>query len=220
MNSNNFDNSVFIVVSLFLLTIISIMLSIQLIAWLIIHLKTNKMNFPTKSYQTLLEQEQYDGTIKKVKFITKFNNYNKKTNCLKLKVNDFEEKTLWNFYQNLINVLLVKWKKNNKKTHITLITSTLIFYLSIIMTITCTLIYYINLGQGTINNLNVTLLSIFSFVILMILIFSWLIWTMSYEKVRKEIIELANTFEEPKLSKAVKIISAYKTLVPGSELLF
>lgn len=216
---NSSTDSVFIIVSLFLLAIIALMLVAQLIMWLTFTNK--KIKVPSdKSYQTLLAKEQYNGTIKKVKFVAKFNKYDKKNNVLKLKSRDFEEKTIWNFYQNLISISLVRWKKANQNTSIILITSTLTFYLSAIITIICALTYYINLWQGTINTINTTVLSILSFVVLLILVLSWLIWTMTYEKIRKEIIELASTFEDPTLIKAIKIISGYKTLFPSSELLF
>ncbi|MBE4704075.1 hypothetical protein [Spiroplasma platyhelix] len=220
MNSDS--NSIFIIVSLFLLAVVGLMLVIQLIIWATITfgLKKSKVSkSANKSYQILLKKEQYDGSIKKVKLTSKFNNYDKKTNCLKLKVNDFEEKTIWNCYQNLISVLMVRWKKANHKTHLTLIASTLIFYLSVVMTLVCTLIYYINLEHGTLDTINTTLLSIFSFITLMTIVLSWLVWTMTYEKVRKELIELTDTLEIPNLTKAIKKISAYKTLFPSSELL-
>jgi len=43
---------------------------------------------------------------------------------------------------------------------------------------------------------------------------------MSYEKLRKEVIQLTKTFDNQNLLKNVKRISGYKTLFPGSELLF
>lgn len=221
MNSNNFDDSIFITINLFLLALISLMLLIELIIWIttIFISKSKKINIPEKSYQILLKQEKDKITIKKTNLVFKFNNYNKKNNCLKLKIRDFEEKTLWNHYQNLISILLIKWKKTNKKINITLIVSTLLFYLSAITAITCALIYYINLSNKTLNNINITALSILSFITMIVLVLSWLIWTMNYEKLRKELIELSSKFENPKLLKIIKIISGYKTLFPGSELL-
>lgn len=220
----NVDNSVFIIINLFLLAVVAVMSIVQLITWISVNITSKKgkltFNISEKSYQILLKQEQYDGTIKKVKLTTKFNNYKIKDNVLNLKTNDFEEKTIWNCYQNLISVLMLKWKKTNRKTHIILISSTLVFYLSVIMTLICTLVYYINLGQDTLTTINTTLLNIFSFITLMIIVLSWLVWTMTYEKVRKEIIELANKLQDDNLTKAVKKISAYKTLFPSSELLF
>lgn len=220
MNPNNIDDRVFMLVSLFLLAIIFLMSLIQFIAWLIVTFVFKKQKTNKKFYQALLEQEQLDDIeIKKVKLVIKFNNFNKNKNYLKLKTNDFEEKSLWNIYQNLISILLIKWKKTNKKINIILISSTLIFYISVSLAITFALIYYINLWQNTINTLNTTLLSILSFANLIILVLSWLIWTMTYERVRKELIELAATLKNPTILKVIKWISSYKTLFPGSELL-
>lgn len=214
------DDSTLIIVSLFLLAVVAGLLIVQLIIWLSIKFKNQKnISSNKKSYQILLKKEHYDGSVKKVKFTSKFSNYHQRKNCLKLKASDFEEKTLWNCYNNLVSVLMIRWKKTNRKTHRTLIISTLVFYLSVIMTLTCTLIYYINLAQGTIATINTTLLSIFSFLTLMTIVVSWLVWTMTYEKVRKELIELVETLESPNLTKAIKRISAYKTLFPSSELL-
>lgn len=209
----NSTDSVFIIVSLFLLSVVGAMLVGQLVIWVIFKFKKNNISLSNKSYQILLAQEKYEGSIKQVRITSKFNNYRQKTNCLKLKANDFEEKTIWNCYNNLISVLMLKWKKNNRKTYLTLIISTLVFYLSVIMTLTCSLIYYV-------AAIDTTLLSIFSFITLVIIVLSWLIWTMTYEKVRKDLIELTSTLENPKLTKAIKRISAYKTLFPSSELLF
>lgn len=218
MNPNNTNNNAFIIVSLFLLAVVAFLLLAQLIVWIIVS-STKKIKLPIKSYQTLLNKEDYQGTTKKVRIVFKFNNYNKKQDCLKLQTNDFEEKTLWNLYHNLISVLVVRWKKTNQKTSIILSTSTIVFYLSAIATIIFALIYYINLGQGTIDAINITLLSILSFINLVILVLSWLIWTMNYEKVRKEIIALASNLDNPKLLKAISRISGFKTLFPSSELL-
>ncbi len=222
MTTNSENDKVFIIVSLFLLAVIVTMLVIQLIIWtiIVINTKKTKIKLTNKTYETLLINQDYqDVIVKKVKLTVKFANYQKKNNCLKLSKRNFEEKTIWNVYQNLINILLIKWKKAKRKTNIILIISTLIFYLSAIFTITLTLIYYINLAQGTINQINTNIISILSFIVLIFLIFSWLLWTMSYEKLRKEIIELAKSFDDQNLLKIVKRISNYKTLFPGSELL-
>lgn len=223
MKTSSENDKVFIIVSLFLLIVITMMLIIQLIIWIItlINAKKTKIKLTNKTYKTLLTNQGYqDIVVKKVKISIKFANYQKKNNCLKLSKRNFEEKTVWNVYQNLINISLIKWKKNKRKTNIILITSTLIFYLSSIITITLTLIYYINLLQGTINQINTNIISILSFIVLIFLVLSWLLWTMSYEKLRKEIIELTKTFDNQNLLKTVKRISGYKTLFPGSELLF
>lgn len=222
--SANFENDkVFIIVSLFLLAVIAVMLVIQLIVWtiIVINTKKTKSKLTNKTYETLLVNQGYQDTIvKKVKISVKFANYQKKNNYLKLSKRNFEEKTIWNVYQNLINILLIKWKKTKRKTNIILIISTLIFYLSTIITITLALIYYINLEQGTINQIDTNVISILSFIVLVFLVLSWLLWTMSYEKLRKEVIKLAKTFDDENLLKIVKRISGYKTLFPGSELLF
>lgn len=223
MSINSENDKVFLIVTLFLLAVIAVLVIIQLIVWtiIVINAKKTKIKIRNKTYETLLIKQNYqDVIIKKTKLTIKFANYQKKNNCLKLSKRNFEEKTIWNVYQNLINILLIKWKKANRKTNIILITSTLIFYLSTILTITLSLIYYINLAQGTIKQINTNVISILSFIVLVFLILSWLLWTMSYEKLRKEIIELTKSFDNQNLLKAVRIISGYKTLFPGSELLF
>lgn len=221
MSTNSENDKVFIIVSLFLLSVIATMLILQLIIWLFIISKKTKIKLANKTYETLLINQDYqDVTIKKVKLAVKFANYQKKNNCLKLSKRNFEEKTIWNIYQNLTNIILIKWKKAKRKTNITLITSTLMFYLSAIITIILALVYYINSAQGTINQINTNLISILSFIVLVFLVLSWLIWTMSYEKLRKEIIALTKTLDNQNLLKKIKRISGYKTLFPGSELLF
>lgn len=223
MTTNSENDNVFIIVSLFLLAVISVMLIIQLIVWsiIVITAKKTKIKLTNKTYETLLISQDYqDVKVKKVKLAVKFANYHKQNNCLKLSNRNFEEKTTWNIYQNLVNILLIKWKKTNRKTNIILILSTLIFYLSVIATITLSLIYYINLAQKTINQIDTNVISILSFIVLIFLVLSWLLWTMSYEKLRKEVIQLTKTFDNQNLLKMVKRISGYKTLFPGSELLF
>ncbi|MDQ7983223.1 MAG: hypothetical protein REH79_03365 [Spiroplasma sp.] len=218
-------DNIFIIVSLFLLTVIAVMAIIQLIIWAITigRAKKSKVKLTTKSYQTLLANQEVQDMpvkVKQVKTTIKFANYNQKKNCLKLSKRNFEEKTVWNIYQNLINIVLIKWKQGNRKTNITLIVSTIIFYLSAFGTIVVTLIYYFYCTTGKINQIDINILSILSFIILFFLVLSWLLWTMTYEKLRKDVIDLAKTLNNQNLVKIVRRISGYKTLFPSSELLF
>lgn len=219
MDKDLANGRIFIIIGLFLLGVALILWLAQVLYWVIVKIKNHKKPKKNQYYQDLLAKHQYHCQVKKVKFVVNFFNYNSKNDCLKLNNNDYIEKTNWNLYRNLLHILLIKWKKDKKKTALSIILTIISFYLSAILIITCALIYLVNWKTGNLNNLNTQVLSIFCFIGLLALILTWVTWTMIFEKVRKELLLLAEDLD-PKTLKVIKNIVSHKTLYPGSELLF
>ncbi|WP_174481506.1 hypothetical protein [Spiroplasma endosymbiont of Danaus chrysippus] len=210
--------SVFILISLFLITMVLIFQLFQFIFWLIIILKTKKNDTKLKSsYQQALSNENINSQIVKSKFTFKYLNYNFKKNILKLKSRDFNETTTWNKYQTLSSVLVIKWKNNSQKwSNLALPIINLFFINGVIITIICALLYYIPIQN---NNINKEILAIFSFLSLLIITMSWLFWTMFYEKFRKQLMTL-NTELNYNKQKTIKYITLFKSCFPFSDLMF
>ncbi|WP_308149633.1 hypothetical protein [Spiroplasma sp. AdecLV25b] len=211
---------IFVTISLFLVTVILICQLIQLCFWLIIKLKTKNKNNLKPYYQELLASKDLSCQVVKKKFIIKYFNYNVKTNVLKLKTNDFNETTTWNKYQTLCSVLCIKWKnKYQPRKNLSLPIINLCLLIGIINTIICTLLFYIPIWTNTSSDINQEVLAIFSFAGLIIITLSWLFWTMFYEKMRKEIMNLTSGLEDHEV-KIIKYITLFKSCFPFADLMF
>lgn len=211
---------IFVNISLFLIFILLICQLIQFCFWLFIKIKTKDKNKLQRYYQELLTNEELSCQVEKKKFIIKYFNYNVKTNVLKLKTNDFNEITTWNKYQTLCSVLLIKWKnKYQPRKNLSLPIINFCLLIGIINTIVCALLFYIPIWTNTSNDINQETLAIFSFVGLIIITFSWLFWTMFYEKMRKEIMCLSSNLQNHEV-KIIKYITLFKSCFPFADLMF
>lgn len=211
---------IFVNISLFLIFILLICQLIQFCFWLFIKIKTKDKNNLQRYYQELLTNEELSCQVEKKKFIIKYFNYNVKTNVLKLKTNDFNEITTWNKYQTLCSVLLIKWKnKYQPRKNLSLPIINFCLLIGIINTIVCALLFYIPIWNNTSNDINQETLAIFSFGGLVTITLSWLLWTMFYEKMRKEIMCLSSNLENHEV-KIIKYITLFKSCFPFADLMF
>lgn len=211
---------IFVGISLFLVAMIIICQLIQFLFWLIVKLKTKNNDNIQPYYQKLLANQEINCQVVKKRFIVKYFNYNVKTNILKLKTNDFKENTTWNKYQTLCSVLCIKWKnKYQPWKNLNLPIINLCLLIGIINTIICALLFYIPIWSSISTDINQEVLSIFSFAGLIIITLSWLFWTMFYEKIRKEIMNLTFELEDNEV-KIIKYITLFKSCFPFADLMF
>lgn len=210
---------------MFFVGLVIIGLVLGFITYLVFKYKYKTDYQPDKLLRQILdENEGKDIIVKEHKFIRKTNNYNKKTNVLKVRKRDQTDKSLLKIYDVLVNFYTAFVKKHQRKSYLSFLNiGNWLFVIAFITLITCITVVF-SFASITVSQDDFILYSniilIISIIGLIAGLIGWFFWAFSIEEIGKEISELAVDYLTASEAKKIRSLIIFKTCFPLTEYLF